>query len=60
MNGHLFRWQVFVRRMIEEVVEVEAETEHEAAQAVKGPKDQITFIRKIEPEKTSAAHQQGH
>lgn len=48
MNGHVFRWQVFVQRHVEEIVEVVAETEHEAAVAVQGPKDKITYIRKIE------------
>jgi len=48
VNGQLYRWQVFVQRHIEEIVEVEAETEHEAAVAVQGPKDKIVYIRRVE------------
>lgn len=47
MNGPLYVWEVFVKRYIEERVEVIAENEHEAITSIKGPKDEITYIKKI-------------
>lgn len=50
MNGPSYRFQVFVSRYIEEMIEVDAETEHEAITSIQGPKDKVLYVRKLEPD----------